>query len=138
MESLIVRDYMDIRPVTFSKTLSLSAAFNKVMNSEHMGGPVINEQNEVIGFISEQDMLQTLIKVSYQCQDTHTVEDCMRIDPLTVSPNLSIIELAAMMQENKPKTYPVVEDNRLVGIIQRKDVLKAIQAHLNLCFSKPI
>ncbi|RJX68466.1 CBS domain-containing protein [Vibrio sinensis] len=138
MESLKVRDYMTLQAVTFKPEMSLSAALDKVMSSTHLGGPVINEQEQVIGFLSEQDLLDKLVKVSYFCQDTHIVSDCMHPDVLSVSPETSIIELADMMKVGKPKVYPVLDNGKLVGIITRRDVLRAIGKSINDCFKHPV
>ncbi|EPF2927549.1 CBS domain-containing protein [Vibrio navarrensis] len=138
MKSLKVKDYMTLQAVTFTVDMSLSAALNKVMKSLVMGGPVINEKEEVIGFLSEQDLLDKLVKASYYCQDAHTVGECMHVDVLSVSPEMSIIELAGMMKVGKPKMYPVVDKNRLVGVITRRDVLKAIGNSLTDCFKHPV
>ncbi|MBD1556500.1 CBS domain-containing protein [Vibrio sp. S9_S30] len=139
MESLKVKDYMVHNAVTFSKDMSLTAALDKVMSSKHMGGPVIDERKQVIGFLSEQDLLDKLVKVSYYCQDTHLVRDCMSVDVLTVTPEMSVIELADMMKVGKPKVYPVVNvDGKFLGIITRTEVLKAIGVSLKDCFQHPV
>ncbi|MBM7036787.1 CBS domain-containing protein [Vibrio ulleungensis] len=138
MHSIKVKEYMDPQAVTFTKTMSLTAALDKVIKSGRMGGPVINEHREVIGFISEQDLLERLVKVLYHSQDTHIVDDCMYRDVLTVSPELPILELAQMMKVNKPKVYPVVDNGKLVGIISRADVMKAVSNMLDEVFSHPV
>ena len=139
MASLKVKDYMTLQAVTFTKDMSLSAALNKVMQSVTLGGPVIDENKKVIGFLSEQDLLDKLVKASYFCQDTHTVKECMHLDVLSVSPDMSIIELADMMKVGKPKMYPVVDDKgKLVGVITRRDVLRAIGMTMNDCFKHPV
>ncbi|HCM2154278.1 TPA: CBS domain-containing protein [Vibrio parahaemolyticus] len=139
MHSLKVKDYMTLQAVTFTKYMSLTAALNKVMQSVTLGGPVIDENEKVVGFLSEQDLLDKLVKASYHCQDTHTVQECMHEDVLSVSPEMSVIELADMMKVGKPKMYPVVDDRgKLVGIITRRDVLRAIGMTLNECFKHPV
>ncbi|WMN88106.1 CBS domain-containing protein [Vibrio parahaemolyticus] len=139
MRSLKVKDYMTLQAVTFTKDMSLSAALNKVIKSVTLGGPVIDENKHVVGFLSEQDLLDKLVKASYHCQDTHTVQECMHQDVLSVSPEMSIIELADMMKVGKPKVYPVVDDKgKLVGIITRRDVLRALGVTLNECFMHPV
>lgn len=138
MESLRVKDYMTLQAVTFRPEMSLSAALDKVMGSDYLGGPVINEKKEVIGFLSGQDLLDKLIKVSYYCQDTHIVSDCMSTDVLSVSSEVSVIDLAEMMKIGKPKVYPVVDNGKLVGIITRKDVLRAIAKNIDACFKHPV
>ncbi|HCM0853198.1 TPA: CBS domain-containing protein [Vibrio parahaemolyticus] len=139
MHSLKVKDYMTLQAVTFTKDMSLTAALNKVMQSVTLGGPVIDENEKVVGFLSEQYLLDKLVKASYHCQDTHTVQECMHEDVLSVSPEMSVIELADMMKVGKPKMYPVVDDRgKLVGIITRRDVLRAIGMTLNECFKHPV
>ncbi|MGF1872155.1 CBS domain-containing protein [Photobacterium indicum] len=138
MESLKVKDYMNSRPVTFDKHMSLSVALDKLLTAKQIGGPVIDEQKRVVGFLSEQDMIHKLLKVGYHCQDTHNVDDCMRPDVLTVSPEDSIIELAEVMSGQKPKIYPVVDNGQLVGVITRRDVLTAISTQIGECFKHPV
>ncbi|AMG04077.1 CBS domain-containing protein [Vibrio mimicus] len=138
MDSLKVSDYMTTQAITFSPEMSLSAALEKVVRSDNMGGPVIDTQRHVVGFLSEQDLLDKLVHTSYHCQDTHIVSDCMHKEVLFVSPDTSIIELAAMMKVGKPKMYPVVDEGRLVGIITRRDVLRALSKTLNSCFQHPV
>lgn len=138
MNSLKVKDYMTLQAVTFTVDMSLSAALNKVIKNVVMGGPVINEKEEVIGFLSEQDLLDKLVKASYHCQDSYTVGECMHSDVLSVSSDMSIIELADMMKVGKPKMYPVVDNKKLVGVITRRDVLKAVGQSLNDCFKHPV
>jgi predicted transcriptional regulator len=138
MESLKVKDYMNSRPVTFDKHMSLSVALDKLLTAKQIGGPVIDDQKHVVGFLSEQDMIHKLLKVGYHCQDTHNVDDCMRPDVLTVSPEDSIIELAEIMSGQKPKIYPVVNNGLLVGVITRRDVLTAISTQIGACFKHPV
>ncbi|MGR5140895.1 CBS domain-containing protein [Photobacterium sp. DNB23_23_1] len=138
MESLKVKDYMNVRPVTFEPKMSLSKALDKLLSAKQIGGPVIDESRKVVGFLSEQDMIHKLLKVGYYCQDTHTVEECMHTEVLTVSPEDSIIELADTMAGQKPKIYPVVENGRLAGVITRRDVLTAISNQIGDCFKHPV
>ncbi|MGF1679953.1 CBS domain-containing protein [Photobacterium minamisatsumaniensis] len=138
MESLKVRDYMNARPVTFDPKMSLSQALDKLLTAKQIGGPVVDETRKVVGFLSEQDMIHKLLKVGYHCQDTHNVQECMRPDVLTVSPDDSIIELADTMAGQKPKIYPVVERGQLIGVITRRDVLTAISNQIGDCFKHPV
>jgi CBS domain-containing protein len=52
-------------------------------------------------------------------------------EPLTVAPDDSIIEMARQMIAHKPKIYPVVEEGKLIGLITRADVLRALREHGN-------
>lgn len=139
MTSLLVRDYMNVRPVVFSPDMSLTAALDKLLSAKQIGGPVVDSEHQVVGFLSEQDMIETLLKVSYYCQDSHAVKDCMRSDVLTVTPDTSIIVLAEKMTAQKPKIYPVISpEGNLVGVISRRDVLSAIATQIAQGFQHPV
>ena len=51
----------------------------------------------------------------------------MTRDPTSVSPKLPLSRLLQKLVEMRTKSLPVVENNRLVGIISREDVLKALR-----------
>ncbi|MBF8999853.1 MULTISPECIES: CBS domain-containing protein [Vibrio] len=138
MDSIQVRDYMTLHPVTFTPEMPLTAALAKLLRSDNHGGPVIDDKEHVIGFISEQDLLDKLVKASYFCHDSHVVGECMRDEVLTVSPDMTIIELADLMQVGKPKAYPVVDNGKLLGMISRSEVLKALGKNLASCFQHPV
>lgn len=136
MQSLTVASYMNKRPVSFKPDSPVAEAVEKLLRSNQIGGPVLDANKHVIGWISEQDCLHKMIESSYHCESAALVEDIMRTDVLSIDENASILELGQQMLLAKPKAYPVVEDKRLVGIITRRDVLTAINAHLSSCFSK--
>lgn len=98
-----------------------------------IGIPVIDEQHHVVGFISEQDCIHSLLATSYFCEGNPLVEDVMSRAPLCVGPRDSVIDLARTMGRDKPKVYPVVEDGKLVGLITRNDVLGALRQEALRC-----
>ncbi len=118
--------------------MTLSIALKKLLNFHQTGGPVIDNNSHVMGFLSEQDMIHKLLKVGYYCQDTNPVEDCMHKEVVTITPDDNIIILAEQMLPGIPKVYPVCENGRLVGIVSRRDILKAIATHIDDCFHHPV
>jgi CBS domain-containing protein len=137
MESIKVADYMNKRPVTFKIDMTIAEAVERFLHSHQIGGPVIDKQKHVVGFLSEQDCLKYMLEATYLGESHSTVHELMRKDALTVSPNDSVLDLAQKMTTNKPKLYPVVDDDgRLIGIITRSDVLKAIDVQLHAMYEK--
>lgn len=131
MESLQVNDYMTKRPVKLKTSMPVAEAVEKLLESHHTGGPVVDENNKVVGFLSEQDCIRKMIESSYYREQIARVEEIMLTDVLTVKPYDSVLELAQQMLELKPKIYPVVDDDGyLLGAISRSDVLKAINKQL--------
>jgi len=135
MESLQIKEYMNHYPVTFTKEMVIEEASLRFLKTKQIGGPVIDKNNRLIGFLSESDVLAKMLAAIYHNEYTDDVESLMRKDVLSVKPYDSVIELAQMMLLNKPKVYPVVDDEgNLLGTICRNDVLQAIDQHLRSNF----
>ncbi|RUO40979.1 CBS domain-containing protein [Pseudidiomarina aestuarii] len=132
MQSLTVADYMNRHPVVFTASMSIEHAVERLLQSHQRGGPVVDDQQRVVGFLSEQDCLAAMLRDTYHNEQSANVGDCMfKGDVLMVVDHHSITDLAQSMQSNKPKIYPVVDSSGiLVGIITRTDVLRAIDVHL--------
>ncbi|MBE0363342.1 hypothetical protein PULV_a3536 [Pseudoalteromonas ulvae UL12] len=137
MESIKVIDYLNKRPVTFKASMTVAEAAERLLLSHQSGGPVLNDDKQVIGFLSEQDCIKRMLHDTYLSESYFTVKEIMSTHTLTVNTEHSIFELAQEMTENKPKIYPVVDkDNHLLGTIGRTEVLKAIDIHLHAIYEK--
>jgi predicted transcriptional regulator len=135
MESLLIKDYMNHYPVTFTPEMVVEEASLRFLKTKQIGGPVINKKKAVIGFLSESDILAKMLASIYHNEHTTDVEGLMNKDVLSVKPYDSIVELAQSMLGNNPKVYPVVyDDGHLLGTICRNDVLKAIDQHMKVSF----
>ncbi|PHI35380.1 CBS domain-containing protein [Pseudoalteromonas sp. GCY] len=132
MQSIKVADYLNHRPVTFKQDMRVESAVEKLLQSGQSGGPVIDEARRVIGFLSEQDCLKKMLEATYQNESHSVVSDVMTKAPLCVKREDSIVQMADLMTCNKPKVYPVVDDEgRLLGVISRANVLLALDKHLH-------
>lgn len=141
MPSLKIQEYMNNYPVTFTPEMSVDAASLRFLKTKQIGGPVIDLNGKLIGFLSESDVLAKMIEMIYYNEHVAKVADLMRKDVLSMKPYDSVIELGQLMLKNKPKVYPVIDDSgNLLGTICRNDVLKAIDQHMreNLKISKQL
>ncbi|RUO60197.1 CBS domain-containing protein [Pseudidiomarina insulisalsae] len=132
MNSMKVADFMHRRPVVFTEELPIEAAVERLLQSHQRGGPVVDKDRKVIGFLSEQDCLAAMLCDTYHKEMSANVADCMfRGDVLCVFAEDSITDLAQRMDAKKPKVYPVLDDStrQLVGVISRTDVLGAIDSY---------
>lgn len=135
MKSLQVQDYLNTQPVTFTPDMVLEEASRKLTKAKQLGGPVIDTNGVLVGFLSEAEVLAKMLETSYYREHIASVKDLMRTDVLSMKPNTSIVELAQLMLQNKPKMYPVIDDSgKLLGTISRNDVLGAIGTHLHDTF----
>lgn len=130
---LKIEDVMLSNPPLLSCEQGLPVAVDMILDSGYLGLPVIDAEKQLIGFLSEQDCIKVLIRDSYYC-DSHTlVKDIMRENPLSVSPHVSVLEFAQSLGKGKPKIFPVVEDNHVVGLVTRGQVMKSLSQSLQSC-----
>ena len=131
LKNLQVKQFMSGKSIAFTKEMNLQTAVEKLLGSNLIGGPVVNSEGHVVGWLSEQDCLAKIIEASYYSDHSALVEDVMSDSPLSIPSTLSIVDLAQKMIHEKPKMYPVLdEDNIYVGLITRKIVLGAIKTQL--------
>jgi CBS domain-containing protein len=107
------------------------------------GLPVVDDQNRVVGLISEADVLSmTGVTREHTIKDVirhilgesvpkqrhgETVRDFMTSPALTITPDADIREAAGILDEKRIKRLPVVdEEQRLLGIVSRADIVRAI------------
>ncbi|WP_299236466.1 CBS domain-containing protein [uncultured Halomonas sp.] len=121
VREIMSRDCYRVTSKTSVATLAQGLALHRLP-----GAPVVDGNDQLIGFISEQDVMGKVLESAYLNDEPPLVSDLMRHEVLSVSPTKSITDLAQEMLGNKPKVYPVVEQHRLVGIVTRRDVLDAI------------
>jgi len=126
MQSLKIQENMNHYPVTFTESMSVEEASLRFLKTKQIGGPVIDQNYKVLGFISEGDVLKKMLETLYFNENVASVKDIMRKEVLSVKPYDSIIELGQSMIRDKPKVYPVIDDDgNLLGTISRNEVLQA-------------
>jgi len=111
--------------------MSVAEAVERLLQSGQTGGPVVDDKNKVVGFLSEQDCLVRMIESSYYREQVCRVKDIMQTEVISIRPYVSVIEQAQKMLVAKPKVYPIVDDDGyLLGTINRSQLLNAIDMQL--------
>ncbi|MCL6270955.1 CBS domain-containing protein [Sansalvadorimonas sp. 2012CJ34-2] len=131
-----IRDIIRTNIDYLTEDLLLTDAVKKIIQADLPGLPVVNDNKELIGFVSEHDCILPMISGTYHCDDRTLVKDLIQREPLSLTPDASLINVAEMMANKKPKIYPILDEGKLVGIIYRQDVLKALSDEMKHC--KPI
>lgn len=140
---LVVRDVMT-KGVIFVSKYDTVMKVADILNEKNISGlPVVDNNQRVIGIITQADIL-SMIGVSRE----HTFKDLLRhmlgetlpeqrigdhvgdimtSPALTINPDANVAEAVRMMSEKRIRRLTVAdENNRLIGIITRADILKAV------------
>ncbi len=140
-----VQDVMTNNVYSVTKDTEVQEAANILSERKISGMPVINEQGRVIGVISEADILASaglgkkraagdfLRRLMGEAvtgrRPGHRAGDVMTSPPITTGPFEDIKEVAVVLDKHRIKRLPVVDnDGKLLGIISRGDIIRAIGA----------
>lgn len=153
-----VRDVMAKDPITLKPTASLREAAITLADESVGGCPVVDDRGKIIGMLSEVDILEALktqhkelrmlmppeitfgisfveiIKerealAAFKEVENRLVQDVMTKEVHAVSPDDALERPIRLMVQHKIHRIPVVEGDRLVGIVTRGDVLRGFFRH---------
>ncbi|MCK0130475.1 CBS domain-containing protein [Flavobacteriaceae bacterium F08102] len=123
----IVSDIMSTKLITFKPNQLVSEVMEILIKNRISGGPVVNDQNELLGIISEGDCIKQISESRYYNMpiDNDTVDKHMVKDVETIDGNLNIFDAAKKFLESKRRRFPILKNGKLVGQISQKDILIA-------------
>jgi len=111
---------------SFVHTVDLSHKVNEVveiLNAKNIGVVVVMENDNIVGIVSERDIIRRMRDDGAPVLLTN-VKDCMTANPKTCSSSASLDEVMHIMTDMKIRHLPIVDDNKLVGLISIGDVVK--------------
>jgi CBS domain-containing protein len=152
VDELKVREIMTTTVVTAKPDTTVGELADILAKNKISGVPVVDDQDRVLGMVSEADIIlqdadlhfpyyvQFLEMVIY-LQSVHKFEERVRksigskvseimtTEVVWASPEESVREVATLMADRNVNRLPVVDDGRLVGIVTRGDIVRAIAQH---------
>lgn len=153
---MLAKDIMTTEVITVSPEATLQEAAELMTSHNISGLPVVDGNLVLIGIISESDIIEdralfsgldhwinieSFLKRNLEKEhDAHeapdqeflseTVRDYMSTRLITAGPNSAVGEIGRLLVRNKINRIPIVKDRKIVGIITRGDILKAISQML--------
>ena len=108
--------------------------------------PVIDEEGELLGIVSEGDLMRRaeagterrrswwlkqftgkqVLAAEYVKSHSHKVTDVMTRSVITATPEASLGEIATLLEKNRIKRVPIVQNGKVVGIVSRANLLQAL------------
>ena len=96
----------------------------KLMNKNRIGCLVAVYNGEIIGILTERDLLERVLEKGKNPKET-TVSEIMTRQVIVGKPDMELVEATRLMFEKKVKKLPILEENRLVGLVTLTDIARA-------------
>jgi CBS domain-containing protein len=120
----------------------LSSAMRKLLRRQVSGSPVLDERGELVGVITEYDLLAWQAKLAQREGDqtllgpedyaarleSTTVREVMSKPAISIEDSAPMSEVLKVLMKRGVRRLPVTRDGRLVGIVARADALRAMAA----------
>jgi len=123
-------DIMSSPVITLSKNMSFNAVWQKFQDFRFRHFPIVNEDKQLIGIVSDRDMLASFAHMGKEnklINENETISKTMITAVLTASCDTSIHEICQVMFSQHIGALPIInEDSVLVGLITRSDILRTI------------
>ena len=131
MKRNFVRDWMTPDPITIKPKATLPEA-HRIMKEKNIRRLPVVDNGHIVGILTLGDVREagpsdatslSVFELNYLLAQL-TVDKIMSRHPKTIQADATIFEAARLMLEHKIGGLPVVEDNRLIGIITESDIFR--------------
>ncbi|MBT8062268.1 MAG: CBS domain-containing protein [Xanthomonadales bacterium] len=123
---LKVRDYMVADVLTVTPGTEITRVVDILIENDISGLVVVDEIGATVGIVTERDCIATVMHSGYFDELGGPVSEFMSAPVQTAAPDDSLVDIAVRFVNSAFRRFPVHEDGRLVGIIARRDVLRAL------------
>jgi CBS domain-containing protein len=120
--SLKAENVMVKEIITIDENASVKEAAD-IMNQFEIGSIIATRKGKAVGIITERDLLKCIVAEGKNVRKTR-VKGIMSSPLVVITPNTDLEEAARLMFEKKIKKLPVIDQNRLVGLISLTDIAR--------------
>ncbi len=134
-----VRDVMARTAVTFREGMAVGAAVKAMRARGIRHAPVLDDKGRLVGMVSDRDLRQAILEPALRdafddldrVLRNQRVKDVMTWGAISTRPEAFLREAAQVLHTNKIGALPVVDHDRVVGMLAVGDVLKAVMQMLD-------
>lgn len=111
---------------TFTRDVPIRTAVSLLVQHGTAAAPVAGEDGRLCGILTQKDCFRPALHASYHQEWAGSVGDYMTEKVVTIDADQDVVMAAEMFLTQPHRTFPVLQDNRLVGLLYRSDVLKLL------------
>jgi CBS domain-containing protein len=123
---ILVRDYMTRRLTVLKPDMEIQQAVQQLLENKVSGAPVVDDHGILVGILTERDCLKVVLNATYHYEYGGTVAEFMVTGVEVMAPDDNIVDAAKRFCDYRFLRYPVLDNGRLVGVISRSDVMRAL------------
>ena len=106
--------------------MAIRRAVAMMVESRVAGAAVVDESGTLCGILTQKDCFRPTLHASYYQEWKGTVDDYMTRKVISLPSSADLMTAAEAFLEHPHRIFPVVDGNRLVGLLRRSDVLSAL------------
>ena len=125
-QALHVKNYLNPKFVTVKPDQYIKDVIKTFNLHKIYAAPVLDDLGNLVGVLSGSDCIQASIEGNFDLNSHLTVSDIMTREVKTVDSHYSILYIAKEFMNTPYRFFPVEEDNRVIGVIYRGDILRAL------------
>lgn len=122
------REIMARRVHTVSADDEIQTAIRSLLRKGHSGAPVLARDGAVVGILSEHDCVNALAQAAADRWPMGLVSDYMTREVEVVPPTEDVFALSSRFSRGRHRRLLVIENDELVGLISRRDLLRALDS----------
>ncbi len=117
-----VCDAMTKKPITISPDMTIQECA-KIMAEKHVGMLLIKKNEELLGVITEQDIVRKSV-IENDKPSVRKASEVMESNLHTIEPGMDVYEALMSMRDKNIRHLPVMSNSEMVGLLTLKDILK--------------
>ena len=124
-----IKPYVNTRLVTVGPDMPVVEAVALLLRDGISGAPVIDDTGGLMGVITAKDCFRAALHASYYQGSEEVVGDYMTRNVETMDAGIDLVTAAERFIASEFRRFPVMEEGRLIGMIMRLDLLRALNDH---------
>ena len=121
-----VRDYMSRKIATLKPDMEILTAVHTLLGYRVSGAPVVDATGRVIGVLTERDCMKVVFRAAYHQDWGGPVREFMDAKAMSIEAGTPLVEIPEFVMSHPHALYPVVKNNRLIGQVTRRDIMKTL------------
>jgi len=118
---MLVKNAMNKKVFIVEPNVTIKEAA-KIMTQHRIGSLIVMQDKILVGILTERDILWKVVAGGLDPSNT-LIQDVMTKEVITIDANQTVEEAADLMAEKEIKKLPVIEDNKLIGIVTATDLI---------------